>query len=121
MCANPAKVGSQITLFVNGIGATAPNSATGVLTGLQPGNVSASVTFAKNGEVGAFTKQAGAISGIAALTVRVPNTYPVEFGLSPLNIGVTMNGQTAGPLVQAVSNAAGTTGSAAQVVIFAEP
>jgi uncharacterized protein (TIGR03437 family) len=117
-CANPAPSGSTFTLFVNGLGASAYNDHTGMLT-TNPEYVNASAALWNGGyslEVDAFTDQAGALSGVGQITARVPYTV---LALQPMYITFTMSDLPAGPL--APQNGAGPTGTQTPVVVFVKP
>ena len=118
-CANPARAGSQFSLFVNGTGTTAGNQSTGSITGPKPGYVSSSVAALDGGysvEVDSFTDQADAISGIGQITARVPETI---HALQPMNVTLSLNGIPAGPLTTGLS--LGATAASIPVVVFVKP
>jgi uncharacterized protein (TIGR03437 family) len=98
-CGNPARSGSQFTLFVNGIGTAAGNKNTGSFTGSNPGFDFAQSLAVFHGaysiEVDAFTDMPSAISGIGQITARVPDTVT---SLQPMNVTLILNGLPAGPL-----------------------
>jgi len=117
-CANPASSGSSITLFVNGLGTSAYNDHTGMLT-VKPQYVDASAALWNGGyslEVDAFTDQAGALSGVGQITARVPYTV---LALQPMAVTLTMSDLPVGPL--APFNGAGPTGNQTPVVVFVKP
>ena len=74
-CANPAKAGSLVSLFVNGIGTSGGNLATGALNGLNPGfvfgaaDVSAPFTASSVRLAGTSMTSATASSSFCCLTV----------------------------------------------------
>jgi len=81
---NPAKVGSELTLFVNGIGVDAGNQVSGSLTGSNPTPLQepATVIGINSLEVDSFSDMANAISGLGQITVRVPGLMTSEPGIS---------------------------------------
>lgn len=121
-CANPAKAGSLVSLFVNGIGTSGGNLATGALNGLNPGFVfgTAAVSVGNySAEVDSLDNQAGAISGIGQLNMRIPETISTLTPESPIFLTVTLNNLPAGPL--AAGTSPGSTGSSIPLTIFAKP
>src|SRR5262249_53566932 len=93
-CANPAKAGSLISLFVNGIGTSAGTLSTGILTGLNPGYLSAPAEVSVgnySAEVDSYGSQPGAISGIAQLNVRIPETISTLTPESAVFVTATLN------------------------------
>ena len=121
-CANPAKAGSLVSLFVNGIGTADEGAATGVLNGLNPGGVFGPATVSVgnySAEVDSFINQAGAISGVAQLNVRIPDTISTLTPESPISVTVTLNNLAVGPLVAGTSP--GSTGTSIPLTIFAKP
>jgi uncharacterized protein (TIGR03437 family) len=117
-CANPARAGSDLSLFVNGTGLASGNRMTGVLTGSKPGGVADSAAVLGGGslQVVSFTDQAGAISGVGQIRVRVPDTIR---SVGPLSVSFTMGQKQAAPLAAAVE--AGATVSEIPVVVFVAP
>ena len=121
-CANPAKAGSLVSLFVNGIGTSGENLATGALNGLNPGFVFGSATVSVgnySAEVDSLNNQAGAISGVAQLNMRIPDTISTLTSESPISLTVTLNNLAAGPL--AAGTSPGSTGASIPLTIFAKP
>lgn len=121
-CANPAKAGSLVSLFVNGIGTSGERLATGALNGLNPGFVSGTAEVSVgnySAEVDSFNNQAGAISGIAQLNMRIPDTISTLTPESPILLTVTLNNLPAGPL--AAGTSPGSTGTSISLTIFAKP
>jgi uncharacterized protein (TIGR03437 family) len=121
-CANPAKAGSLVSLFVNGIGTSGGNLATGALNGLDPGFVSgtAEVSIGNySAEVDSINNQAGAISGVAQLNMRIPETISTLTPESPISLTVTLNNLPAGPLAAGTSPVSN--GTSIPLTIFAKP
>jgi uncharacterized protein (TIGR03437 family) len=118
-CANPARSGSLLTLFINGIGTAASNQNTGGLTGSNPGSDAQSLAVFVGGysiEVDAFTDMPNAISGVGQITARVPDTVTL---LQPMYVTVMLDGLPAGPLGN--SDGLGAGGSPISVLVFVTP
>jgi uncharacterized protein (TIGR03437 family) len=121
-CGNPAKAGSLVSLFVNGIGTSGGNLATGALNGLSAGFVfgTAEVSVGYySAEVDSLNNLAGAISGVAQLNMRIPDTISTLTPESPISLTVTLNNLPAGPL--AAGTSPGSTGTSIPLTIFAKP
>jgi uncharacterized protein (TIGR03437 family) len=113
-CSNPAKAGSELSLFVNGLGVYADNQVTGSLTSI-PGFIR---TFAAvfdgydSLEVDSFTDQPGAISGLGWIQVLVPADIT---SLHPITLSLSVNGLEAGPFVASIP------AKQASAVVFVQP
>jgi uncharacterized protein (TIGR03437 family) len=117
-CANAARSGSELSLFVNGTGLAAGNQNTGLLTGLKPGFIAASTAILGGSslQLVSFTDQAGAISGVGQIRVRVPDTIQE---LQPLSVSMIMDQLQAGPFTPATGP--GAAASEIPVVVFVRP
>ena len=121
-CTNPAKAGSLVSLFVNGVGTSAQNRATGMLNGINPGFVTGTAEVLVgnySAEVDSINNQAGAISGIAQLNVRIPQTISTLTPESAVFVTATLNNVPAGPLAAATSQ--GDSNGSTPLMIFAKP
>jgi len=118
-CANPAKAGSELSLFVNGLGVYAHNQVTGSLTS-NPGYIA---TFAAvfdgydSLEVDSFTDQPGAISGLGWIQVHVPDHIT---SVPWITLSLNVSGLEAGPFVGSYSGLV-TGGTQASAVVFVQP
>jgi uncharacterized protein (TIGR03437 family) len=87
-CANPAKAGSLLTLFVNGLGTPADVQPPG------PIPLAAAVFAGEESlPVDAFTPASGSIAGLGEIEVRLPSVI----GPAPLGMTLTVNDLEAGP------------------------
>ncbi len=121
-CANPAKVGSLVSLFVNGIGTSGENLTTGALNGINPGFIVGTATVSVDNysaEVDSFISQSGAISGVGQLNMRIPDTISTLTPESPISLTVMLNSLPAGPL--AAGTSPGSTGTSIPLTVFAKP
>ncbi|HZL55635.1 MAG TPA: hypothetical protein VFC21_01050, partial [Bryobacteraceae bacterium] len=119
-CSNPAKAGSEITLFVNGLGTYAGTQITGSLIAdpkpVYPFFQSPAAAFV-NGlatAIDSFTDEPGAISGLSQVQVHLP-TAGISQGLD--YVGLSVNGVSAGPFRAGTSQ--GTV--PASVAVFVSP
>jgi uncharacterized protein (TIGR03437 family) len=100
-CSNPAKAGSQVSLFINGLGTGTNNRNTGVLTQFPGPDYGPAAVFLGDysTEVDSFMDQYGAISGIGQLIFRIPNT--ITSAGYPIGLTVSVQNLLAGPLIAA--------------------
>ena len=94
-CGNLAGPGSEITVFVNGLGVDALNQVTGSFTVSSPASIS--VPFDVQNTPGslqgdALTDMPNAISGLGQVSLRLPSPSPGEVQLS-----IRINGEDASP------------------------
>jgi uncharacterized protein (TIGR03437 family) len=117
-CANPAAAGSRLTLFVNGLGVKAGNQTTGMLTAAPRSLISSVGLFSGfySVEVDSFTDQAGALSGIGQIAIRVPETVTA---LQSMELTVSVGGLVAGPL--AAGGGLGVAATETAAAIFVKP
>jgi uncharacterized protein (TIGR03437 family) len=97
--ANPAKAGSDITVFLNGVNAsTGDGLATGAIVGPNTNPLGSQVDVrigALSLEAGPLYPSAGSIDGVYQLSVRMP-TVP-STGVTAIGLFVAINGLAAGP------------------------
>lgn len=115
-CDNPAARGANVSLFVNGIGDFTRNRNTGAIVSKPDYLLSTAAAFSGSYslEVESLADQAGAISGIGQIVVRVPDNAPAT-----MNVTLNLNGIVAGPFNPATANAA--TFGATPVIVFVKP
>jgi uncharacterized protein (TIGR03437 family) len=108
-CGNPAKPGSTVTVFLNGVAAM-PNGSfpfTGSITGPNPGPIASQVdvrggsALVSNGDVaslaaGPLFAVPGSIAGVDQLAIQLPAS--AASGLQAVSLAVTINGVPAAPL-----------------------
>jgi uncharacterized protein (TIGR03437 family) len=77
---SPASIGSEIYVYVTGVGQTDPPGADGVLTTgvvvISPRNMEANIGGVK-ADIPSATAAPGAVSGVVQLTIRIPTGVPV--------------------------------------------
>jgi uncharacterized protein (TIGR03437 family) len=110
-CGNPAKPGSTVTVFLNGVAAKPDNGAffpaTGSITGSDTGPFGSQVdvrggsALAPNGDVaslaaGPLFPVTGSIAGVDQLAVQLPGI--AASGLQAISLAVAINGIPAAPL-----------------------
>lgn len=115
-CANPAKAGSELSLFVNGLGVDSSNRVTGSLSGSSPGYIAAFAAVFDGYdslEVDSFADLPGAISGLGWIQVHVPDT--INSALPFLALSLSVNELQAGPFVASIP------AKQASAVVFVQP
>jgi uncharacterized protein (TIGR03437 family) len=82
-CANGARPGSKVTIFLNGLGQTQPAQVTGAINPAPPVKLTPSVT---GSSILSTTTSPGAISGVAQVQLRATSTGFLE--VTPAIAGV---------------------------------
>jgi len=95
-CTNPAKAGSEVSFFMNGIGTAAGNQVTGSITATSsPIDASfALLTGTGSFQLDAASDSVGSISGTGQIQVHIPDTV---LGAMPLELALLVNGMDVGP------------------------
>jgi uncharacterized protein (TIGR03437 family) len=92
-CANPAAVGSVVTLFLNGVGVITPAQTTGAIaaspTPIAPAaTLTATASQAPPATIVSTSTVAGALSSVAAVQIQVAGTPP--YATIPLSVAGTL-------------------------------
>jgi uncharacterized protein (TIGR03437 family) len=113
-CGNPAARGSKVSLFVNGIGDFTTHRDTGATVTKGDNLLSTAAAYwgGYSLEVESFMDQAGAISGVGQIVVRVPDSAGTV-----MPVTLNLNGLIAGPLNAATATNSGQT----PVIVFVQP
>lgn len=89
-CANPAAPGSNVTIFLNGMGLAAPGLKTGAIATAPESALSLPITASGNAEFVSATSDQGSINGVWAVTVRM--AVPPSSGVQSLRFTVSAGG-----------------------------
>ena len=89
-CENPAVPGSTVTIFLNGLGVTAPPLVTGAVTTHPP--VPLNLTLSSTDGTARFVSAAsvpGLISGVWAVQLQIPNGFQTTFSVAGIALRET--------------------------------